>query len=187
MYCHTILSRYKLIQRSRPPSPRHSFTSRPPPSHLSPLCVKLCTISLTAFSLFSLSFHLIKRLWFWRQCSKFILQGDFSIFYVETTLSSFKGRLAPLHWFSCLVFVRKLDSGVRRHDCVSCTHFARYLQSPLSFASANSRSLLHFWSRKCRLKNVEHSLRFCFVPLLSLSSPFHTHPVLFILCSWKVI
>ena len=50
--------------------------------------------------------------------------------------------------------------------------FARYLQSPLSFASANSRSLLHFWSRKCRFKNVEHSLRFCSVPLLSLSSPF---------------
>jgi hypothetical protein len=27
-----------------------------------------------------------------------------------------------LHWFSCLVFVRKLDSGVRRHDCVNCIH-----------------------------------------------------------------
>ncbi len=123
MYCHTILSRYKLIQRSRPPPPFLHFTAPPPPSsYLPPLCVKLCTISLTAFSLFSLSFHLIKRLWFWRQCSKFISQGDFSIFYVETKLSSFKGRLASLHWISCLALVRKLDSGVRRHDCVNCTH-----------------------------------------------------------------
>ena len=39
---------------------------------------------------------------------------------------------------------------------------------PENFTHSNSRSLLHFWSRKCRLKNVQHSLRFCFVPLLSL-------------------
>ena len=50
------------LDRSTPPSPTAHNTGR------------------TAFSLFSLSFHLIKRLWFWRQCSKFILQGDFSIF-----------------------------------------------------------------------------------------------------------
>ena len=122
MYCHTILSRYKLIQRSRPPPAIPSLHALPPLSHLSPLCVKLYTISLTAFSLFSLSLHLIKRLWFWRQCSKFISQGDLSIFYVETKLSSFEGRLASFHWFSCLVLVSKLNSGVRRHDCVNCTH-----------------------------------------------------------------
>jgi hypothetical protein len=135
--------------------------------------------------LFSLSFHLIKRLWFWRQCSKFILQGDFSIFYVETKLSSFKGRLASLHWFSCLVLVRKLDSGVRRHDCVNCTH----LPDICRVLSVLQVQILdpYFISDRENVdwKNVEHSLRSCSVPLLSLSSPFHTHPVLLILCSLK--
>ncbi len=52
--------------------------------------------------------------------------------------------------------------------------FARYLQSPLSFASASSRYLLHFWSRKCRLKNVQHPLLvlLCSNPLVQYHSIF---------------
>ena len=69
---------YKLIQRSRPPPLPLHFTHPPPPTfpHISSLRVIPCTISLTAFSLFiqsSFHFHFIKRLWFWRQCSRFKL------------------------------------------------------------------------------------------------------------------
>ncbi len=54
--------------------------------------------------------------------------------------------------------------------------FTRYLQSPLSFANANSRYLLHFWSRKCRLKNVRHLLS-----VLLRSTPLFHHHSIFIL------
>ena len=100
---------YKLIQRSRPPPPRHPFTSRsPPPLHITPLCVILCTISLTAFSLFFLfPFHFVslRGCGFGGNVANSICKGDFSIFYVEITLSSFK-RTTRLIALIFLLFFR---------------------------------------------------------------------------------
>ena len=47
--------------------------------------------------------------------------------------------------------------------------------SPLSFASANFKYLLYFWSRKCGLKNARHSLL-----VLLRSTPLVHHHSMFI-------
>ena len=105
------------------------------------------------------------------------LQGDFSIFYVETTLSSFKGRLASLHWFSALSFVCKLDGGVRRHDCVNCTHLPDICRV-LSVLQVQILDPYFISDREnADGKTFGIPLWFCFVPPLS----FHRHSI-FILC-----
>jgi len=62
-----------------------------------------------------------------------------------------------LHWFFCFVFVDK----------------SKAVES--SFASASSRYLLHYWLRKCGLKNVRHSLL-----VLLRSTPLVHHHSMFI-------
>ncbi len=117
MYCHTIspgslISWYK---GAAPPPSHYLFTSSPPPLHISPLRVILCTICLWPhFPCYSNSLFVPisqRGCGFWRQCSKFNLQGDFSIFLwdnAELFFDTFSERwLASLHWFSCFVFVDK--------------------------------------------------------------------------------
>jgi hypothetical protein len=89
MYCHTIspsscISWYKGAAHTLP---SHCLLTSLPPPHISPLRVILCTISLWPhFPCFSNSLFIPlsqRGHGFWRQCSKFNLQGDFSIFYVR--------------------------------------------------------------------------------------------------------
>ena len=96
MYCHTIspgsyISWHKGAAHPLPLPLSPHFT--PPPPHISPLRVILCNISLWPhFPCFSNSLFVPvsqRGRGFWRQCSKFKLQGDFSTFLREITLSSF--------------------------------------------------------------------------------------------------
>ncbi len=88
MYCHTIspgslISWYKGAARPPPPT----VSSLPPP-FISHPCVLYCAllacgrIFLVFLVPFSFLFHK-EVVVFWRQCSKFNLQGDFSIFHVR--------------------------------------------------------------------------------------------------------
>ena len=103
---------YKLIQRSCPPLP---FTSHP--------CV-LYYVLLVWLHFPCFPFHFVSQ----RGCG---FGGNAANSYCRETSPYFMLRQS---WallkddsphcidFPALFFVRKLDSGVRRHDCVNCTH-----------------------------------------------------------------
>ncbi len=105
------------------------------------------------------------------------LQGDFSMFYVEITLSFLKDDSPHCIDFSALSFVHKLDGGVRRHDCVNCTH----LPDICRVLSVLEMQILdpHFISDRENADGKTFGIPFwfCFVPPLT----FHRHSI-FILC-----
>ncbi len=125
---------------------------------------------MTTFFLFiqlSFHFHFIKRLWFWRQCSRFNLQGDFSIFYVEIMLSSFKGRLASLRWFFCFVFVSKSKTVESVDMTVWIAHICQIFAESSQFLQVQILGTCFISDREnVGWKNVQHSFWFCFVPPL---------------------
>ncbi len=89
MYCHTISpgSYISWHKGAAHPLPYHCLLTSLPPPHISPLRVILCIISLWPhFPCFSNSLFVPVHkevVVFWRQCSKFNLQGDFSTFCVR--------------------------------------------------------------------------------------------------------
>ncbi len=95
MYCHTIspgsyISWHKGAAHPLPPTV-FSLHSPPPTSHP---CVLYCALLACGriFLIFPIPFSFLfhkEVVVFWRQCSNFILQGDFSTFLREITLSSF--------------------------------------------------------------------------------------------------
>ena len=96
MYCHTIspgsyISWHKGAAHPLPPT---VFSLHPPPPPTSHPCVLYCALLACGriFLVFSIPFSFLfhkEVVVFWRQCSKFNLQGDFFTFSCEITLSSF--------------------------------------------------------------------------------------------------
>jgi hypothetical protein len=90
MYCHTISpgSCISWHKGAAHPLPSHCLlTSLPPPLIPHP-CVLYCALLACGrvFLVFPIPFSFLfhkEVVVFWRQCSKFNLQGDFSIFYVR--------------------------------------------------------------------------------------------------------
>ncbi len=88
-YCHTISpgSYISWHKGAAHPLPSHCLPTLPPPLTSHP-CVLYCAllacgcIVLVFLIPFSFLFHK-EVVVFWRQCSRFKLQGDFSIFYVR--------------------------------------------------------------------------------------------------------
>ena len=117
MYCHTIspgslISWYK--GAAPPPLPLSLHFIPPPPPHISPLRVILCTGSLWPhFPCIPISFSF----YFHKEVMVFggnvvnpICKETSPHFMWDNAELFFKGRLASLRWFSCFVFVDKSNT-----------------------------------------------------------------------------